>query len=406
MTAGAGADLSFSPDDVSGFAAWSADRNPLHVDPAFARQTHFGQQVVHGVLTVLKSLGAVAGQAPGAARTLDIEFRDAVLIGPAYRVAAAAQASGLGITLRSGEQLVLDIRAGFEPPAPPADLDLSWVPAASAGVRETPALRPLDELQNGLAVTGDYPDAGGSGYPSAAVAPTAASVLALCSYVTGMEMPGLKSLFTRITIAFHGDAPAGAALRYRARAVRFDRQFRLLDTELVVATAGGGLVATALLRATCRSARRRPDLEDLAARLVARHAGVSPARWRSCSAAAAGLAPTSASALALAGCRVYVSARQDDETRRALHAALASRGARVEFLAGDAGDPEWCAATLDAIRAARRPARPRSCSTRARRRRCERIGRESAGTARALRPRQPAPRRDAARACFAPALGR
>ena len=51
-------DITFSPDDVSGFATWSADRNPLHVDPLFARQTHFGQQVVHGVLTVLRSLGA------------------------------------------------------------------------------------------------------------------------------------------------------------------------------------------------------------------------------------------------------------------------------------------------------------------------------------------------------------
>src|SRR5688572_13857052 len=81
--------ISFSLDDISGFASWSADRNPLHVDPQFARQTHFGQQVVHGVLTVLRSLqsagpDAGTGTAGRGIHTLDIEFRNAVLIGGIY----------------------------------------------------------------------------------------------------------------------------------------------------------------------------------------------------------------------------------------------------------------------------------------------------------------------------------
>ena len=86
MTADAGADISFSTEDVSRFAAWSADRNPLHVDPGFARQTHFGQQVVHGALTVLRAMAASAAPAGRPVRTLDIEFRNAVVVGPAYRV--------------------------------------------------------------------------------------------------------------------------------------------------------------------------------------------------------------------------------------------------------------------------------------------------------------------------------
>src|ERR1051325_10223463 len=113
---GANSDITFSPDDVQRFAAWSADCNPLHVDPVFARQTHFGQQVVHGVLTVLRSLRA-AGAASAAARTLDIEFRNAVVVGPTYRVESTATGGGLSVSLKSGEQRVLEIRAGFDAPA-------------------------------------------------------------------------------------------------------------------------------------------------------------------------------------------------------------------------------------------------------------------------------------------------
>ena len=47
--------MRFSSDDVQRFAAWSADRNPLHVDEDFARQTHFGRTIVHGVLTALEA---------------------------------------------------------------------------------------------------------------------------------------------------------------------------------------------------------------------------------------------------------------------------------------------------------------------------------------------------------------
>ena len=64
--------IQFSPEDVRRFADWSADRNPLHVDGEFARQTHFGQQVVHGVLTVLNALRAAADTlGPERVRALD-----------------------------------------------------------------------------------------------------------------------------------------------------------------------------------------------------------------------------------------------------------------------------------------------------------------------------------------------
>src|SRR6187399_2288954 len=113
MMSPGGSPITFSLDDISGFASWSADRNPLHVDPQFARQTHFGEQVVHGVLTVLRSLRAAPAAAP--IRTLDIEFRAAVLVGETYEPQARETDDGLAVSLTSGGALVLDVRAGFVP---------------------------------------------------------------------------------------------------------------------------------------------------------------------------------------------------------------------------------------------------------------------------------------------------
>lgn len=43
-------DLDVTADDVATFARLSGDRNPLHIDPAYARTTECGRPIVHGAL--------------------------------------------------------------------------------------------------------------------------------------------------------------------------------------------------------------------------------------------------------------------------------------------------------------------------------------------------------------------
>jgi acyl dehydratase len=185
--------VSFSSDEVLRFAEWCGDRNPLHVDDGFARQTHFGQRVVHGVLTVLESL-ASAGEASPACTGLDIEFRSAVVLGDEYRASSTREGNDLVVTLQGAGQAVLTVRCERATVDAPS-ADLTWVSAAATGMRREPAPRTLDELHRGVEVIGVYPlsaPAAPACVGSTGLSGTQARVLALCSYLTGMEVPGLR----------------------------------------------------------------------------------------------------------------------------------------------------------------------------------------------------------------------
>jgi acyl dehydratase len=204
--------VSFSSDDVLRFAEWSSDRNPLHVDGTYARDTHFGQQVVHGVLTVLTALKGSRGRVEHV-RELEIEFRNAVVLNTPYRARLEAEGDELRATLSSPDQLVLSVRCSGHATTAPPDLDLTWVAQATAPARSTPRSHSTRELGQGVTITGVYAARPPSETTAhSALSATAVRVLGLCSYVTGMEVPGLTSLFTRVNVSVHGDAGPGTSI--------------------------------------------------------------------------------------------------------------------------------------------------------------------------------------------------
>src|SRR6185503_11405575 len=116
--------------------------------------------------------------------------------------------------------------------------------------------------------------------------------------------PGLKSLFTRVTLSLHGDAKRGEPLLYRARTTRFDQAFRLLDTQIVVTTAGGAVVATGLLRSYVPFSPVRTEPERLAGRLTGEATGALSGKVALVTGGSRGLGADIACALALAGAHV------------------------------------------------------------------------------------------------------
>lgn len=53
-----------TPEDVAEFARITSDTNPLHLDEEYAKQTHFGGRIVHGMLGA-SLISAVIGTALG-----------------------------------------------------------------------------------------------------------------------------------------------------------------------------------------------------------------------------------------------------------------------------------------------------------------------------------------------------
>jgi 3-oxoacyl-[acyl-carrier protein] reductase len=81
----------FSREDTLNFAAVSGDFSPLHVDPAYAASTEFGDCVVHGLLLASLFSQLVGMRVPGEAALYlgqDLTFRRPVRVGEIVRAVA------------------------------------------------------------------------------------------------------------------------------------------------------------------------------------------------------------------------------------------------------------------------------------------------------------------------------
>ena len=348
--------MRFTEDDVARFAEWSGDRNPLHVDPVFARRTYFGEPIAHGMLSAIGALASEYAPSGGSLASLDIEFKGAVHPGVSYDVESATTPGGCQVVVRSADAAVLSIRRNSEATDTHA-FDVAWLasnaPGTTSGLRLEPAQRRDREFETGLTLTGMYAarQIPGEYVRGDGLGETQARVLALCSYLVGMEIPGLHSLFTRASVHFAPGMEHGSPdLLYRARAARFDRQFRMLELHVDVATLDGRPVAFAVLRVYVRFTPVVVEPAELARRL-APAAGRLAGKVALVCGGTRGLGAHLTAALALAGCHVYASFHRDEAAAEELRHALQPHGVAVEFLQGDAGDREWCEATLARLRA-------------------------------------------------------
>ena len=75
--------------DIQLFAAVSGDVNPLHLDPAYAATTAFGERIAHGMLTGAVVSAALAMELPGPGTIYlaqSLRFRQPVKIGDTVSV--------------------------------------------------------------------------------------------------------------------------------------------------------------------------------------------------------------------------------------------------------------------------------------------------------------------------------
>lgn len=93
-------------DDIEAFAAVSGDRNPLHMDEAYAATTPFGKRIAHGALTASYISGILGNDLPGPGAIftdLSMRFRRPVFIGDTVTARAEVvemQERGFRVTLK------------------------------------------------------------------------------------------------------------------------------------------------------------------------------------------------------------------------------------------------------------------------------------------------------------------
>lgn len=79
--------VSYTQEQVDAFAEVTLDRNPIHLDAAYAAQTPFGRPIVHGFLSAAVFSRVFGTLWPGAGTIYlqqEMSFRAPVFVGEAY----------------------------------------------------------------------------------------------------------------------------------------------------------------------------------------------------------------------------------------------------------------------------------------------------------------------------------
>ena len=194
------ADRIVSEDMQKSFAALSGDRNPMHMDAIAARRTQAGRPVVHGIHSVLWALEclAVKGILTIAPTRIRIRFIKWVYIGDlaVLLVPGNEPLNPKKLELQVDGMAVLAVELNY---AEITSFQV-WVGASPERPLETALDRSIEEFQDvhGDAYTAPAEDAVSS-FPSLSeiIGGSAISEIASCSYIVGMEGPGLHSMFSK-----------------------------------------------------------------------------------------------------------------------------------------------------------------------------------------------------------------
>jgi acyl dehydratase/NADP-dependent 3-hydroxy acid dehydrogenase YdfG len=242
----------FSWEMQEAFASLSGDRNPMHMDSLAARRTQAGQPVAHGVHTLLWALELLAGMGAveiSSALRIKARFLRWVYIGDEVTLVLPEASPDGTLAFRVEVRGMIVLTAELAPAEPIAADGYSEYPSAP----DMPRTAPAEPSFASLAACQGYAylaaeNAVRSLFPSLAALLTAPAIaeLAACSYVVGMEIPGLYSMFSSLGITVQRDSTSAAGgLFYRTLAA--DERFGKVRITVTGRCVRGSLVAFARL---------------------------------------------------------------------------------------------------------------------------------------------------------------
>jgi NADP-dependent 3-hydroxy acid dehydrogenase YdfG len=230
----------FTTADQQRFALQTGDYNPMHMDPIAARRTQAGAPVVHGIHTLLWMLDELCAQHGELAQAaaLKVRFPKVIYVGDRVEARIVQRTATLLRAQACVDAMVVvsvTINLGPIPVAPPSSLCPS---AALLEPRHVPAdltLQEMKELTGRIsfamqiaAMQSAFPDA------SRLLGAQRIAAIGCSSYLVGMIVPGLHSIYGGLELQFTTNAAPADELHFAVTAV--DACFRRV--QLSIAAAG------------------------------------------------------------------------------------------------------------------------------------------------------------------------
>lgn len=345
----------FSLEELKRFSSISYDRNPLHLSADYARKTPYGEQVVFGVLGVLKCLKFLNNRFDFSLEKIAIDFRGPLLVGVSYKLLINDQKSEKAdLKVYDGSRLLLKVTAAFSP-GTASSVDFSKLSTPEAISLQEAEHHDPSFFINGKSLNGTYtPNIRLDALPfdlsdlqNKGIGINHLSALLCSTYLIGMKLPGQQALFSKLKLRFPEPQTRSKdieTLDYTLNIKDFDTRFQLLKLDVSYTDPHYKWLALGELQAFVR-----PILPTITSSLLASYLPVSErlaGKVALITGASRGLGAMLAQAFASQGCRTLVNYyRSVDEAQQVAD----QFPEHISLVQGDVSDPAWCRATQQFI---------------------------------------------------------
>ena len=182
--------------DINVFSRWSLDKNPLHIDENYAARTAFKRNVVQGICVLLKASQQISQINPPS--NVRVDFTKPFLVDDEFTV-ERGESEKWKICKNGSAAFLLSLGH--------AEIKLNSNKLEklehNTVVRAEAASRAPDNLPAGTQIVGTWPIREvPAEFQTSCFTELQSQILACCSYLVGMEIPGESALFTHLSLEF------------------------------------------------------------------------------------------------------------------------------------------------------------------------------------------------------------
>lgn len=185
--------IQISKNEAILFRELSKDINPIHTNPSYASSTYFSDEICFGILALLKLLD----KCNSSFLSLQIRFKDNVLYDHEYFV---TYHDSLILMQDEHGRTILEVKYKQNPNSLFDISELITVDPVNLAIKSYPTIQPdiVSKLHKLYSINlRDFPSAFEALFPNLAqrLIPEILTFISSLSYIVGVELPGLNSLF-------------------------------------------------------------------------------------------------------------------------------------------------------------------------------------------------------------------